>query len=156
MFLSCIWWCSSVKAEQNQTNSQYSDSVIFVKHFYGYNLITTRSDSLLAVEEISKSFPNPFAPSTDLEKLSDTTSLSNTELIPFYDMKFQLDKKANVKITIIDSQDNQIRLITDRTFDEGKYDTRWKSFIKDLEKGVYYFKIESSDFSIQRGWIIIR
>jgi hypothetical protein len=84
-------------------------------------------------------YPNPFNPSTKI--------------------KFQLGQTRQVKITIFDLLGNQIKELTNSTFNSGTHDLLWDGTNRHGElvsSGVYIYSLVSKEINIVRRMILLK
>ncbi|HCA41903.1 MAG TPA: hypothetical protein DEP28_01475 [Bacteroidetes bacterium] len=81
-----------------------------------------------------QNFPNPFNPVTNI--------------------KFDIIKTANVKITIFDITGREVSLLVNEFKSPGKYSVSFDGF--NLSSGIYYYKIETLEYIDVRKMILIK
>ncbi len=84
--------------------------------------------------QLGQNYPNPFNPVTHIQ--------------------FQLPKSGHVKITVYSTLGQLVTILVDKELDSGKYEVSFDA--KNYSSGVYFYKIESSDFSKVRKMLLIK
>ncbi len=83
---------------------------------------------------LSQNYPNPFNPSTKI--------------------KFALPKAAFTKISIYDVLGREASVIVNEQLNAGSYEINWNA--ENLPSGVYFYKIESGDFTDSKKMILVK
>ncbi len=86
-----------------------------------------------------QNYPNPFNPTT---------------VIPF-----KIDRRTKVSLKIYDNQGRFIRSLLDNTFHAGEHTVSWNGLNNQGETvsaGVYFYSLETEDFTATRKMIILR
>jgi type IX secretion system substrate protein len=81
-----------------------------------------------------QNYPNPFNPTTNI--------------------KFDLPKSGHVKITVYDIAGKVVEIIADKDFNAGSYIADFKA--DNLSSGIYFYKIETADFTAIRKMMLIK
>ncbi len=85
-----------------------------------------RIDDELTITNLSNS-PNPF---------SDATTIS-----------FELPEKTNVKLSVLDSNGNEIETLLNKTLTAGEHSAIFNAGGKNLPNGTYYYKLQTSNYT---------
>jgi len=83
---------------------------------------------------LSQNFPNPFNPATTI--------------------KFSLPKAAFTKVTVYDALGREDAVIVNELLNVGSYETSWNA--ENFPSGVYFYKIESGDYTASKKMILIK
>jgi len=83
---------------------------------------------------LSQNYPNPFNPMTKI--------------------KFNVTKTANVNITVFDVLGKHITTLVNEKLNAGSYETEWNA--NNMPGGVYFYKLETEDFSETKKMILIK
>lgn len=83
---------------------------------------------------LSQNYPNPFNPSTKI--------------------KFEIPKKIFVGLTIFDAIGREIKKLVNEELPEGSYEVNWDASF--LPSGIYFYKIETSDYTQTKQMILIK
>jgi len=81
-----------------------------------------------------QNFPNPFNPSTEI--------------------KFEISKKAQVKISVFDILGKEISKLVNKEFNQGTYTIEFKG--DNLASGIYFYKIEVNEFTQMKKMILMK
>lgn len=92
------------------------------------------SEQVPAHFTISQNYPNPFNPSTTI--------------------KFSLPKSSDVKFVIYDVMGKEIETLVDEHLDAGTYETNWNA--SKYSSGVYFYKIETPEFTETKRMVLIK
>jgi len=82
--------------------------------------------------KLQQNYPNPFNPETNI--------------------KFDVPKSGNVKLTVYDMLGNQVELLVNNFMEAGSYSTDFHA--NNLSSGVYFYRMESVNFSETRKMIL--
>lgn len=106
-----------------------------------YRTFTTNITSVLPLSsevpskfELAQNFPNPFNPITKI--------------------KFTILKNSFVKLAIFNSLGKEIELIVNERLSAGTYEVGWNA--SEYQSGVYFYKLESGDFSETKKMVLIK
>lgn len=101
-------------------------------------------DSLVNVENISsitpasydlkQNYPNPFNPSTNIE--------------------FNIAKNSKVKVTVFDMLGKNVAALIDQNLNAGSFKVEWSA--ENFPSGVYYYKLETENFSETKKMLLIK
>jgi Neuraminidase (sialidase) len=83
---------------------------------------------------LGQNYPNPFNPGTNI--------------------KFQVPKAGNVKLTVYDMLGNEVALLVNNFMQPGSYSTDFNA--SSLASGVYFYKIEANNFSDTKKMILVK
>jgi hypothetical protein len=83
---------------------------------------------------LSQNYPNPFNPSTKI--------------------KFQIPKKGFVKLTVFNVLGKDIQVLVSRELSPGIYEVDFVG--SDLPSGVYYYKLETEEFTQSKKMVLIK
>jgi PKD repeat protein len=130
------------------------DSVRCVWRVWSYNGIDSLSSSSafivtlvrspIGVQNISSSVPEKFA-------------LYNNYPNPFNPVtiiKFDVPKTQGVKISVYDALGRLVNVLVDQTLQPGKFKVEWNA--ANFSSGIYYFRMETNDFSDTRKMVLIK
>ncbi|MEO8666080.1 MAG: T9SS type A sorting domain-containing protein [Ignavibacteria bacterium] len=84
--------------------------------------------------ELSQNYPNPFNPTTNI--------------------KFSIQNSSNVKLKIFNSVGMEVETLVNQTLNAGTYRVDWNAV--NFPSGLYYYRIESSDFVQTRKMLLIK
>ena len=103
-----------------------------------------RMDFPIGIQQISSEVPNAF-------------SLSQNYPNPFNPMtkiKFEIHKASNVNITVFDVLGRHITTLVNEKLGSGTYETDWNG--NNLPGGVYFYRIETEDFSETKKMVLVK
>ncbi len=83
---------------------------------------------------LSQNYPNPFNPTTKI--------------------KFDIPKSSDVKLIIFDAVGRVVRSITKNNLTAGSYEYEFNG--ESLSSGIYYFKLETNDFSKTMKMVMVK
>ncbi len=83
---------------------------------------------------LSQNYPNPFNPSTEI--------------------KFSIPDGSNVKLTIYDAIGKQVAVVINDYYAAGNYKIKWNA--GQFSSGVYFYKIETKNFSMVKKMVLIK
>jgi len=86
------------------------------------------------VFSLEQNYPNPFNPSTKI--------------------KFALMKDAFTKISVYDELGREAAVLVNEELKAGSYETNWNA--ENFPSGVYFYKIESGDYTASKKMILIK
>jgi hypothetical protein len=81
-----------------------------------------------------QNYPNPFNPATNI--------------------RFDLAKREHVRLTVYDITGKMVEIIADKDFNAGSYDADFKA--DNLSSGIYFYKLETQEFTAIRKMILIK
>jgi hypothetical protein len=84
--------------------------------------------------ELYQNYPNPFNPVTRI--------------------KFDLPKQSLVKITVYDVTGQEVLLLVNQKMDAGRYSVSWNAV--NYSSGIYFYRIESGEFTVTKKMILIK
>jgi len=136
---------------QNLIANQYLKDICFINDLTGFIagqdgliLKTTTGGEFIGINQISseipksyylqQNYPNPFNPVTNI--------------------KFDLPKKSNVKITIFDIIGKEISVLVNEELNSGTFEVNWDA--SNFPSGVYFYKIETEEFSESKKMILVK
>ncbi len=94
-----------------------------------------KNDAVVYTWELSKNYPNPFNPSTTIA--------------------YSLKERSNVKLIVYNTLGQKVATILDITNQPaGKYQVIWKP--ENLSSGVYFYRLQASDFVKSHKMIIMK
>ena len=103
-----------------------------------------KMDFPIGIQQISSEVPNAF-------------SLSQNYPNPFNPMtkiKFSVTKASNVSVTVFDVLGRHITTLVNEKLGAGTYETEWNA--NNMPGGVYFYKLETEDFSETKKMILIK
>lgn len=83
---------------------------------------------------LEQNYPNPFNPSTRI--------------------RFSLEKRSEIKLTISDILGRNVAVVAEGTFDAGTYEGMWDG--KDAPSGVYLLRLETGGASLSRKIVLLK
>jgi hypothetical protein len=89
--------------------------------------------------KLAQNFPNPFNPSTTI--------------------KFDIRKKGHVSLKIYNVAGQLVRTLVNEVMDAGSYDRDWKGINNrgsNVASGVYFYKLESGNFTATKKMVLLR
>jgi hypothetical protein len=89
--------------------------------------------------ELAQNYPNPFNPTTTI--------------------KFSIAKTGNVSIKIYDMTGRLVKTIINQNMTPGKYDVKWTSTNDNnqfVASGVYFYRIETSEFTDTKKMVLVK
>jgi hypothetical protein len=89
--------------------------------------------------ELAQNYPNPFNPTTTI--------------------KFNIAKTSNVSIKIYDLTGKLVNTIVNQKMNPGKYDVKWTSTNSEgkfVASGVYFYRIETGEFTDTKKMILVK
>jgi hypothetical protein len=86
------------------------------------------------VYSLSQNYPNPFNPVTEI--------------------KFSIPKSSNVRISVYDAIGNEVAILLDGYKNVGNYSITWNAL--NFSSGIYYYKLETKDFSQVKKMILLK
>jgi aminopeptidase N len=108
------------------------------------NIVLKTGTTSIGIENISmevpskyilfQNYPNPFNASTTI--------------------KFDLPKAGQTKFTIYNIQGKEIEILVNQKLDAGSYKTEWNA--DNYPSGVYFFRIESGDFTETKKMVLVK
>jgi len=116
--------------EYKQTRINGILSALINKRFNILSKINTQPESF----ELSQNYPNPFNPVTKIT--------------------FNIPVSGNISIKVYDITGKEIKTLVNEFRNAGTYDTEFNG--ADLSSGVYYYKMETSNFSEIKKMILIK
>ena len=81
-----------------------------------------------------QNYPNPFNPSTNI--------------------KFELPKTGNVKLVIYDVLGREVETLLNEKLNAGSYEAVWNA--DKYSSGVYFYKLETGDFTQTKKMILMK
>ena len=84
--------------------------------------------------KLYQNYPNPFNPSTNI--------------------KFQLHESGFVTLKVYDAMGKEIRTLLNEKMDAGEYETTFNA--EGISSGIYFYKIQSGDFSETRKMLLVK
>lgn len=109
-----------------------NDAVYRVWHSYtGLNNVSTELPSQFS---LSQNYPNPFNPTTNI--------------------KFNIPKSGFVKLTVFDVLGKEIQTLVNEQLSPGSYSYDFDA--SHLPSGIYYYKIESNEFTQTKKMVLIK
>lgn len=99
--------------------------------FTGINAINTDIPSKYF---LSQNYPNPFNPVTNI--------------------KFDIPQRSNVEISIFDILGKEISVLVNEELNPGTFEVNWDA--SNFPSGVYFYKIETEDFSESRKMVLLK
>jgi len=81
-----------------------------------------------------QNFPNPFNPSTKIQ--------------------FDIPKQSLVKIRIYDITGKELTFLVNQKFNTGRYIAEWDA--SNYPSGIYFYRIETSDFTLSKKMILLK
>lgn len=139
-------WANRFNGPTNGSDIAYSISVtnnypiIYVGGSFAndYGIIgiteTTSNNEFERGTGLSKSYPNPFNPETNIS--------------------FNIAKETNVKITVFDMLGKTVRVLSDSKYGEGAYSVNFNA--SELNSGVYFYRIETAYMSETKKLVLIK
>lgn len=127
--MSTYYW--RVNASNNLGASAWSAVWNFTTSIVG---VKNYSSEIPNEFELYNNYPNPFNPSTDI--------------------RFDIPVNAKVKLTIYDINGKVVNIPIDNYFSPGKYEIKWEA--KDISSGVYYYRLETDNYSETKKMILIK
>ena len=132
----------SYNIERGNTNfqslCQVIDNAEFLKQQYYncFNLIGIAPTSSIVPERfgLSQNYPNPFNPVTNIQ--------------------FEVPKQGMVKLLVFDALGREIAALVNQSMDAGSYKVDWDA--ADYPSGIYFYRLESGDFTQTRKMILIK
>lgn len=115
-------------------------------NYHGWGLIDARGalDKMIGIQQIStevterfsleQNFPNPFNPITNI--------------------RFELPAKSHVKLTVLNSLGQEVAALVNSDLAAGKYNYDWDA--SKYSSGIYFYKIETENFSEVRKMILVK
>jgi len=98
-----------------------------------------KSSSMLKSLELKQNYPNPFNPSTLIN--------------------YQLSNNSNVELTIYDVLGQKIKTLVDSIQNAGEHSVIWNA-VNDsnnpVSSGIYFYRLETKEMSLQKKMILIR
>lgn len=136
---------------QNLIANQYLNDIYFINNLTGFIagqdgliLKTTTGGEFIGINQISneipknyylqQNYPNPFNPTTNI--------------------KFDIPGRSNVKISIYDILGKEISVLVDEELNPGTFEVNWDA--SNFPSGVYFYKIETDEFSESKKMIMIK
>lgn len=89
--------------------------------------------------KLYQNYPNPFNPTTTI--------------------RYTLSKSSRVKIAVYNTLGLKIRTLTDSFQNSGQYSVLWDAMddqSKPVASGIYFYRLETPDFSMQKKMILVR
>ncbi|NOS86185.1 MAG: T9SS type A sorting domain-containing protein [Ignavibacteria bacterium] len=83
---------------------------------------------------LSQNYPNPFNPLTNI--------------------KFDIPKRSNVKISIYDILGKEISVLVNEELNPGIFEVNWDA--SNFPSGVYFYKIETEDYSESKKMVLLK
>ncbi|MCF6268989.1 MAG: T9SS type A sorting domain-containing protein [Melioribacteraceae bacterium] len=124
-----------IKAINNRGNSSYTNIVEFIATDVEENL----TESIISEFALIGNYPNPFNPSTTI--------------------KYQTPINANVKISIYNAVGELVKILFDGNVSAGKHSVNWNAKDKSgssVTSGVYFYRIESTDFILTKKMLLLK
>ena len=84
--------------------------------------------------ELSQNYPNPFNPSTNIE--------------------FTIPVSSNVQLTVFNLLGQKVATLIDGRMNSGKHIARFDA--RSLASGVYFYRLQAGDFTLQRKMTLIK
>lgn len=101
----------------------------------GSTLTSVENTNELPAEfSLNQNYPNPFNPSTEIE--------------------FSIKTSGNVSLKVYDALGNEITTLVNSDLAAGKYKVQFNA--KNLSSGVYYYRINSGNFSASRKMMLVK
>ncbi|UCF05783.1 MAG: T9SS type A sorting domain-containing protein [bacterium] len=100
---------------------------------------TGEEDRLPKVTRLFQNYPNPFNPSTTI--------------------RFDLPKKARVKLAVYNVKGELVRLLLDEEVDAGRNEVVWNgnnNRNRRVGSGIYFYKLETGNFTQSKKIILLR
>jgi len=94
----------------------------------------TQLNSIVTGYELSQNFPNPFNPSTKIN--------------------FSIPASSNVVLKIYNELGKEIETLVNQNLNAGEYQAEFNA--ADLSSGIYYYRIETSDFVLTRKMLLVK
>jgi hypothetical protein len=83
---------------------------------------------------LEQNYPNPFNPSTNI--------------------RFSIPKSGNVKLTVLDMLGREIEQLVNSNLNAGTYEVAYNVY--NVSSGIYFYRLETSDFTQTRKMIIVK
>lgn len=106
----------------------------FYKNCFHLIGITPIGSSVPDRFSLSQNYPNPFNPLTNIQ--------------------FEVPKAGNVKLTVFDALGREVTSLVNQNMDAGSYKVDWNA--SEFPSGVYFYRIETGDFTQTRKMILIK
>lgn len=110
------------------------NGVVFGDTSYNVTGITFTEGELVKNYALFHNYPNPFNPVTNI--------------------KFDIPKKSNVKISIFDVLGKEISVLVNEELSPGTFEVNWDA--SNFPSGVYFYKIETGDYSESKKMVLIK
>lgn len=119
-----------VRAANESGNSDWSETLSFT------TVINTSSeeDSNPTDYELLQNYPNPFNPSTQIN--------------------YTIPESGLVRLTVVNSVGQEVATLVDQVQNAGNYSITFDA--SSLASGVYFYRIESGDFSVTRKMLLMK
>jgi len=101
---------------------------------YEYSNVLEVDFNTITTYTLEQNYPNPFNPSTEIN--------------------YTLEKSGNVTLKIYDSLGSLVATIVDGFMRAGKHSVKFNA--KDLTSGVYFYRIETDNFTSTRKMLLIK
>ncbi len=116
------------KDSANQTSLYYKTRIHFTTEIRSVNNEVTDNFNLY------QNYPNPFNPTTKI--------------------KFDIPKQSDIKIIIFDAVGREVKNISQNNLNAGSYEYEFNG--ENLSSGIYYFKLQTQEFSKTMKMIMVK
>lgn len=134
-----------ITANENTSIEMIDEDTIYVVGYGGLIIKTTNGGNrIIGINQLSENnpnkiflsqnYPNPFNPATNI--------------------KFDIPRRSNVKISIYDILGKEISVLVDEELNQGTFEVNWDA--SNFPSGVYFYKIEIGEFSESKKMILIK
>jgi hypothetical protein len=118
-----------------QDNKEGNNEIYFKRNIYSFPVGITPVNSEIPEEfSLSQNYPNPFNPATDI--------------------KFSIPKKGFTKLTVYDAVGRTRAVLYNGVLSAGTYNYDFDA--SQLASGIYFYKLESNEFSQTRKMVLIK
>ena len=140
-----FFWCSI--SDDGQTVIGSGKAVHALQFGYGgifYNLSIDTSENLIGIQNhstnsptvytLNQNYPNPFNPSTLIT--------------------YQIPKAGNVKISVFNVLGQEVKVLVNEYKQAGEYNVKFDA--NDFSSGIYFYKIQSGDFTDTKKMTLVK
>jgi hypothetical protein len=96
--------------------------------------ITSNNSAIPKVYSLYQNYPNPFNPVTNI--------------------KFDIPKNSNVKLTVYDALGREAALLVNSTYEAGSYNVDWNA--SSFASGIYFYRIEAGDYVKEMKMVLVK